>query len=187
MKRSSKDWKAVEMKLKQVLATLNQMQADGVIDHYAIGGAVGATFYLEPIATLDVDVFVAFHPEPGRLLVSPQPIFDYLTARGCSLEGEYIVIADWPVQFLPPTSPLAEEALKDACSFDVEGVPTRVFSAEHLAGIALETGRAKDKARLLQFIEAGVLDEARLRVILDRHDLGDKWRRFEEQFLRGEL
>jgi hypothetical protein len=33
------------------------MQSDGVIERYAIGGAVGATFYLEPIATLDVDIF----------------------------------------------------------------------------------------------------------------------------------
>jgi hypothetical protein len=33
------------------------MQADGVIERYAIGRAAGATFYLEPIATLDVDTF----------------------------------------------------------------------------------------------------------------------------------
>ena len=30
------------------------MQADGVIERYAIGGAVGATFYLQPVATLDL-------------------------------------------------------------------------------------------------------------------------------------
>ena len=64
------------MKIQEVITTLNQMQADGVIDRYAIGGAVGATFYLEPIATLDVAIFVAFHPEPGRLLISPKPIFE---------------------------------------------------------------------------------------------------------------
>jgi hypothetical protein len=43
--------------IRQVIATISQMQADGVIERYAIGGAVGATFYIEPIATLDVDVF----------------------------------------------------------------------------------------------------------------------------------
>ena len=174
------------MKIKEVLATINQMQADGIIDRYAIGGAVGATFYLEPIATLDVDIFVAFRSEPGQLLVSPQPLIDYLTDRGCRTEGEYLIIADWPVQFLPPPTPLAEEALSEAIPFDVEGVPTHVFSAEHLACIALELGRPKDKARLLQFIEAGVLDPARLEAILSRHQLSDKWQRFEEQFLRDE-
>ena len=174
------------MKIKEVLGTINQMQADGIIDRYAIGGAVGATFYLEPIATLDVDIFVAFRPEPGKLLVSPQPLIDYLVARGSRMEGEYLIIADWPVQFLLPPTPLAEEALSEAMPFDVEGVLTHVFSAEHLACIALELGRPKDKARLLQFIEAGVLDPARLEAILARHHLSENWQRFEDQFLRGE-
>lgn len=173
------------MKVKQILALVNQMQGDGVIERYAIGGAVGATFYLEPIATLDVDIFVAFRPEPGRLLVSPLPIIEYLRARGCTLQGEYIIIADWPVQFLPPTGPLAEEALAEARLFDVEGEPAWVFSAEHLAAIALETGRPKDKARLLQFIESGTLDRERLDAILVRHGLQERWGRFEQQFLKG--
>jgi len=171
------------MDIKAVITTINRMQADGVIDRYAIGGAVGATFYLEPIATLDVDIFVAFRPEPGNLLVSPQRIFDYLKARGGAMEGEYILIGGWPVQFLPPTGPLVEEALQEAVVRDVDGTPARVFTAEHLAAIALQTGRAKDKARLLQFIEAGVLDPARFQAVLARHGLVDAWQRFERQFL----
>ena len=143
------------MSVAQVIALINQMEADGVIDRYAVGGAVGATFYLEPVATLDVDIFVAFRQEPGQLLISPQPILDYLVARGGVVQGEYIVVAGWPVQFLPPTGPLVEEALAKAVPVDVEGIPARVFTAEHLAAIALQTGRAKDKARLLQFIETG--------------------------------
>src|SRR5437870_1725203 len=113
------------------------METDRIIDRYAIGGAVGATFYLEPVATLDVDIFVAFRHDPGQLLVSPQPILDYLTARGGVLDREYVVIAGWPVQFLPPTSPLVEEALVQAVTVDVDGIPARVFTAEHLAAIAL--------------------------------------------------
>lgn len=34
------------------------MKADGVIERYAVSGAVGTTFYLEPVATLDVDVLI---------------------------------------------------------------------------------------------------------------------------------
>jgi hypothetical protein len=171
------------MNIKETISTINQMQADGVIQRYAIGGAVGATFYLEPVATLDVDVFVTFQPEPGRLLASPQPIFDYLKAHGSSMEGEYIVVAGWPVQFLPAANPLAVEALEQAVEKDVAGVPARVFTAEHLAAIALQTGRAKDKARLLQFIEAGALDVARFQDIISRHGLIEAWKRFEKQFL----
>lgn len=52
------------MNIQEVIKAINRMQADGVIEGYAIGGAVGATFYLEPVATLDVDIFVAFRREP---------------------------------------------------------------------------------------------------------------------------
>jgi hypothetical protein len=171
------------MKIQEVIQTINQMQSDGVIERYAIGGAVGATFYLEPVATLDVDIFVAFKDEPGRLIISPQPIFDYLKAHGWAMEGEYVVIAGWPVQFLPPTSPLVEEALLNAVSRDVGGHSAWVFTAEHLAAIALQIGRAKDKARLLQFIESGVLDMEKLENIVIRHRLTDTFLRFKRQFL----
>ena len=143
------------MNIREVIQTINQMQADGVIERYAVGGAVGATFYLEPVATLDVDVFVSFKPEAGSGIVSPQRIYDYLTARGGTVQGEYIVISGWPVQFLPPAG-------------------------------ALQTGRAKDKARLLQFIEVGVLDPARFQAVLTRHGLTAAWQRFEQQFLRDQ-
>lgn len=171
------------MSIRDVIIAINQMEADGVIDRYAIGGAVAATFYLEPVATLDVDVFVAFRSEPGQLLADPKPIFDYLLARGWPMRGEYVMIAGWPVQFLPPTGPLVEEALAEALEMDVEGVSARVFTAELLAAIALQTGRAKDKARLLQFIEEGALDAARFQAIVRRHDLVEAWAKFERQFL----
>jgi hypothetical protein len=41
--------------MKATLEVINRMRTDGVIGKYAIGGAVGATFYLEPSATRDID------------------------------------------------------------------------------------------------------------------------------------
>lgn len=172
------------MNINEVITTINRMQADGVIDRYAIGGAVGATFYLEPVATLDVDIFVLFGSQPGSRLLSAQPIFDYLKQRGGTIDGEYVVIGGWPVQFLPPTGPLVEEALEQAVQADIAGgTSARVFTAEHLAAIALQTGRAKDKARLLQFVESGALDTPRFEDIISRHGLMAAWKRFERQFL----
>jgi hypothetical protein len=171
------------MSIVNVLSVIQQMEIDGIIARWAVGGAVGATFYLQPVSTVDIDVFVALQSEPGRLLLSLQPIFDYLTARGGVIKGEYIVIADWPVQFLPPTSPLVEEALTEAVTMDVEGLPARVFTAEHLAAVALQTGRAKDKARLLQFIESDIMDLTRFLAILTRHALLDRWSAFKQTFL----
>jgi hypothetical protein len=133
-----------------------------------------------------VDVFVTLHAEPGSLLVGPQRIFDYLKEKGGTMEGEYVVIGGWPVQFLPSTGPLVDEALAQAVDVDVEGTTTRVFTAEHLAAIALQTGRAKDKARLLQFVEAGAIDGDRFNDIVTRHEMRLTWERFERQFLGDE-
>jgi hypothetical protein len=170
--------------IKEVIEMINRMQTDGAIERYAIGGAVGATFYLEPVATLDVDVFVEFHTEPGSRIANPEAIFKYLRDRGCTMEGAHVVIADWPVQFLPAASPLLQEALAKAVEKDVEGISARVFTAEHIVAIALETGRAKDKARVLQFIEAGVLEFDGFQEILARHGLSGAWAQFERQFLK---
>ncbi|MFN7141436.1 MAG: hypothetical protein ACK4UN_19075, partial [Limisphaerales bacterium] len=87
------------------------------------------------------------------------------------------------VQFLPPTGPLVEEAIEHAVETEVEGERTFVFSAEHLVAIALQTGRAKDKARILQFLEDDVIDQECLDQILARNGLLDQWRQFKRQFL----
>lgn len=169
--------------ISQIIAVINGLEKDGIIERYAIGGAVGATFYIEPVATLDVDIFVVFRQGGGSNLLTMGPIFDYLTARGGVLEREYVVLYGWPVQFIPPTSPLVAEAIENAVIVDVEGVPAKVFTAEHLAAIALETGRPKDMARLLQFIECDVLDMERFQSIISRHGLSDRWNEFRQKFL----
>lgn len=168
--------------MKETLDVIQRMRAEGVIGEYAIGGAVGATFYLEPMATLDVDVFVSFGKNDSGL-ISLAPVYSYLKAKGYGLRGEYVIIGGWPVQLLPPANALVEEAVAEAVDTDVEGTPTRVMTAEHLVAIALQLGRAKDHARILQFIEAGVLDTGKLDSILARHGLTAKWTSFERRFL----
>lgn len=170
--------------MKETLEVINRMQADGVIGAYAIGGAVGATFYLEPVATLDLDVFVSFRPSPESPLISLSPLFEYLKKRGHETRGEYIVIGGWPVQFLPPSDALGEEAVAQAVESSVEGVPIRVMTAEHLAAMALQVGRAKDYARLVQFVESGALDFGKLEALLKRHGLLQKWERFRVRYLQ---
>ncbi len=170
------------MDIKETIATINQMQADGVIGVYAIGGAVGATFYLEPAATEDVDIFCALEPPPGQSILRLTP-YDYLTARGYRINKEgYIVIAGWPVQFHPVGGdPLLKEALEQSVQNDFERMPVRVFTPEHLAAVAFKLGRVKDKIRLAQLLEAHAVDESRLSSVLARHDLLDGWMQFKKQ------
>jgi hypothetical protein len=171
------------MKLKKVITVLNEMQSNGVIGRYALGGAVGATFYLEPVRTLDIDVFITIHAEAGNL-VGLESIYEYLRQRGYSTEGQYVVIERSLVQFLS-AGPLEEEAVAQANEVDLEGELTFIFSAEHLVAIALKTDRPKDKVRILQFIEADVLNQKRLDDILRKHNLTEQWQDFQNRFLGG--
>lgn len=168
--------------MKATLEVINRMQADGVIGKYAIGGAVGATFYLEPSATLDIDVFVKTGATNagGRRARPARP-----TGRARSPQRAAVVGEGWPVQFLPPSDALGEEALAQAVETEVGGVRTWVMTAEHLVAIALKTGRAKDFARILQFVESGLLNADNLDAILRKHGLLEKWAEFGHKFLEG--
>jgi len=94
-----------------------------------------------------------FYHKPRRI-----PFYSYLTQRGYKPQGEAIIIGDWPVQFLPVFNELIEEALVNAVDAEFGYTATHVLRAEYLAAIMLQTDRPKDFARLLQFIEFGVLN-----------------------------
>jgi hypothetical protein len=68
--------------MKETLRVLNELEQSGVIGRYAIGGAVGAIFYMEPFLTYDLHVFVAL-PATGRALLT----LDVLRRHG--LETRY--------------------------------------------------------------------------------------------------
>ncbi len=74
---------------------------------------------------------------------------------------------------------------EQAVETEVEGVRTRVMTAEHLVAIALQVGRAKDQARIVQFVESGVLDPNKLEEILARHSLLEKWERIRIKYFNG--
>ncbi len=162
------------------------MHADGIIKSYAIGGAVAATFYIEPTATYDIDIFVPFQQESGAVLVSLSGIFDYLMRRGYRPAGAHIVIEGWQVQFLPADDSLLGEALEQAVGQAVGETKTRVMTPEHLMAIALRTGRGKDLIRLTQFVENKAFDPVKLNQILERHNLRESWARFKSKYLDAE-
>lgn len=165
------------MALIDIFAELEAAVTDGIVKRYAVGGAVGATFYIEPAATQDVDVFVVFD-QSAALLVSLATIYDYFTARGAVVDHEHLVIAEWPVQFLPAVTPLVDDALVHAVHMSVDGQAVAVLSQEHLAAIALETGRMKDKLRLAQFLASGTFERLRFDDLIARFGLTKQWSRF---------
>ena len=173
--------------MEKIFALIKQMEADGVIGRYAIAGSVGALFWMETNTTLGIDVFVSLPHSSGSAPLTLGAIYEYLLARGCETRAEYVIIEGWPVQFVPPGTPLVEEALAEAVERDVDGVSTRIFTAEHLAAICLQVGRDKDHYRLTKFIEEDALDATKFEAILSRHGLLEKWRRFGQQSRPSEL
>ena len=165
--------------MKRTLEVLNELEREGVFTRYVIGGAMAATFYTEPVLTFDLDVFVLLQSSATGL-VSLAPIYDALRTRGYKEEQECILIEGVPVQFLPAYNALIEEALAQAREIDYEGVPARVVRAEHLIAICLQTGRAKDRARVAMLREQAHLDHELLADILNRHQLEDKWKLWTE-------
>lgn len=160
--------------MKRTLEILNELEREGAFSRYAIGGAMAATFYTEPVLTFDLDVFVVLSRGTGQL-ISMAPVYEALRSRGYGEEKETVIIEGVPVQFLPAYNALVEEALNQAREIDYDGVPARVLRAEHLIAIGLQTGRAKDRARVAMLREQASLDLNLLADILKRHQLEEKW------------
>lgn len=160
---------------------LNRMETDGVIKRYAIGGAIAATFYVEPVSTFDLDIFFTVADTADEFLLL-SPLYEYLAALGYEAAGEAVEIEGWPVQFLPAFNPLLEEAVAQAADIQFKNTPTRVMRAEHLVAVMLQTGRAKDYARIIQFLEEGAVELSALADVLTRHGLTKQWEEFKRKF-----
>lgn len=169
--------------LHETLREIAALEEAGVIERYAIGGAVGATRYAQAAETEDVDVFVTFAVSEQARLDPLGAIYEFLRSRGAALDGPYVRLGDWPVQFLPAIGPLLEEAIADALEVEVDGFMTRIFTAEHLAALALDLGRAKDKVRVVMLRESRQFDSHRFLEIVQRHGLAKKWDAFSKAFL----
>jgi len=171
----------VSLQSKQTFAVLNQMVADGVIEDYAVAGAVGAMFYVEAFATADIDVFVL---TPEDRIIMELPGWEYLKARGYTkVEKEGIVVEGWPVQFLPATTSLEREAYTRAQMLSVEEVPVRVARPEHLVAIMLKVGRQKDIARIAMFLSQDAVELSALENVINRYELSDKWLDYKNKLL----
>jgi hypothetical protein len=154
--------------LADVLRAANELVAAGLIEDYALGGALAAIYYIEPFTTYDADIiFIA--AESGITAGIPE-IYAHLQERGWRVEREHLVIRGFPVQFLAAAG-LTEEAVHEARVIEYEGVPAKVFRAEHIIAIAASVGRHKDLARIEQLLEQAEIDRSVLDDVLRRYKL----------------
>jgi len=157
------------------------MVKDGVIETYALGGAIAAIFYIEPFETSDLDVFFALHTSPNDLSILA-PLYIYLNALGYPSEGEFVNIEGWQVQFLPVFNSLIAEAVAQAREIKFKRTKTRIMRAEHLVAIMLATGRPKDLARIGEFLDKDAVNLGELEQVIEQFGLSAKWKSFARKF-----
>lgn len=154
--------------LADVLRAANELRSAGLIEDYALGGALAAIYYTEPVATYDADiVFVA---SDKTLSAAIAAIYSHLQSKGWRVERDHLLVKDFPVQFLA-ASGLTEEAVRNAKPIEYEGVSAKVFRPEYIIAIAASVGRHKDLARIEQLLEQAKIDKPLLDDILRRHNL----------------
>ena len=154
--------------LAEVLRAANELVAAGLIEDYALGGALAAIYYTEPVTTYDADII--FITKDKTLGAGIPAIYEHLQSKGWRIEREHLLIKDFPAQFLA-ASGLTEEAVRNAKRIEYEGVPARVFRPEYIIAIAASVGRHKDFARIEQMLDQVKIDKLLLDDILRRYNL----------------
>lgn len=148
---------------EKVIRKLNRLKQAGVIKDYAVGGAHAVAYYLEPVKTLDFDIFI--------LIESDQDFYDfrsYIRKSGLKMSGSHVVIDNTPVHFLPGSmDPFINEAVRKAKRIRVGGIPAKVLSVEYLILSLLISFRLKDKMVIPDLLD--LADKEKLAVILERY------------------
>jgi len=170
--------------MQKTIEIVTRLARDRVIGNYAIAGAVAALNYIQPTLTEDLDILISVDSfeKTGSSLLLLGPIEKALAEMGYTQRMAVgYMIEGWPVQFLPVSSPLDEEALAEAIEVDISGsaehpVYARCLSAEHVVATATKVGRINDLARIQAFLDQGAVDLNRLKAILEKHNLMDAWR-----------
>ena len=170
--------------MEATLEVLNGLVDDGIVERYAIGGAVAAIFWVEPFDTIDLDVFVVL-PRGAHPLDPLREVIVRLEEQGYGFEGELLVIEGVPVQFIPAEDEkgLRMEALENAVEHSYLGeVPTWIIRPEYLVALALDTHRPKDYERVFRLLTQTETDRSQIETLVERFDLRPYWETFVRRY-----
>ena len=162
--------------MEKTLRVINEIARQGIIKAYAIGGGIAATYYIEPVLTYDLDIFFIPATEGIDVLA---PIYAYAKKAGYKTKAEMILIEGIPVQFIPTYNDLVRTAVENAVSLKYRNLEARVVSPEYLIVISLQTGRAKDRERVIRLLDEAAIDHTVLARILKTFGLAEKFKKFE--------
>lgn len=164
--------------MKKTIAVINELKKQGIIEDYAIGGGIAAIYYIEPILTYDLDIFIILPQAKGKRVIDLSALFDNLRQKGYLWKKEHLIIEGVPVQFIPADE-LETEAIDNAATVDYEGTKTKVFPAEYLITVLVRAGRTKDIEKVGKILEQSTVKYKKLKSILSKYKLLS---RYEQHF-----
>ncbi len=146
----------------KALKGVNLLKKKRLIKDYSIGGGYALNYYLEPMLTYDLDIFILINSDEDY-----SKLYSYFRKKRYKIENVYILIAGTPVQFLPSyINPLIDEAIRRSKKIKVRGIYTKVLKVEYLIATLLMAFRPKDKMVLPQLFK--LANKKLLRGILKR-------------------
>jgi len=161
--------------MDNALRIIKELKTKGIIQDFAIGGGIAVLYYTEPLLTYDLDIYFVPIKECLDVLT---PIYSFLKKRGYKTSKEHILVEGVPVQFIPVYNELVKDAVINSRKVNYGRLKTNVVGLEYLIAIMLQTYRAKDRERLGAILEETEFDSNRLRLILKKYDLYDKFKKF---------
>ena len=164
--------------MDKTLIVINEMLQEGLFSKYAIGGGIGELFYIEPMVTFDLDIFIFPADDSARPVSSS--LYDWTAQRGYGHAPEQIIIEGIPVQFIPAYNDLVRDAVTHSVKKKYKDVATQVMQPEYLMAIMLQISSPKDLNRLGLFLDEAELHMDNLYTILDKYGLRvyfDKFRK----------
>jgi len=171
--------------MKKTLEVINELKKEGLINDYAIGGAIGVMKWVEPFFTRDLDIFIILtHQVSKEKIISFLPIYDYLKNKGFNeWVGQWLIIEGVPVEFLPAEG-LAKESVENAVEVKFEDVKTKVMTPEYLIALLLIAGRDKDIRKIEMLLSQTDMDMNRLMEILTKYNLTAKFKNFKKREIK---
>jgi len=164
--------------LPEIIDILNDVEKNGIVEDYVIGGATALLYYSTPHLTEDIDVFIK--KKQKGLLFSLTDLYDFLKKKyRAKEEREYLIIKGNPIQFLIPGDKITQEAFDNANRVTVKGKAFKIFSLEFIIAIMLFLGKSKYKERLRIVKEENKYNNNKLIKILSKYNLLDKWNKIE--------
>jgi|GEM_PF-2246990 len=157
-------------KIKKVL---DDLQSQGIIKDWIIGGGTALMYYTDAVPTIDIDIFSYY--TSASFMRPFGDLYEYLSTKyGAVPQDEMIKVGNLYLQFLPTdsTNPVDEEAVKHP---NIIKHGLRIFQLEYLICSMLYLGLPKYVKRLETIKAENKYDFETLKELLKKFRLEKKW------------